>query len=103
MRINIYEEELTTETALLVKDVPQGNGAVERFYGVRLFLESPQTILDHSTPEDDDRNAVTLWVRRDGKDLLRALLVQLSGRVESIPASWATASRCALNLEGDGA
>lgn len=78
MRINIYEEELTDEVTYAVKNVPQGGGVVETFYGLRFYLESPQAILDHSTPEDDDRNAITLWVRYEGINKLYDLLERAS-------------------------
>lgn len=78
MRINIYEEELTDEVELIVKEVPQAGGVVETFYGVRLYLKSPEEILKHSTPEDDDRNAITLWVRDEGMPGLRDTLLDMA-------------------------
>lgn len=81
MRINVYEEELTAEVKMVVKEVSQGDGVIEKFYGLRLFLESPQTILDHSTTEDDDRNAITLWVREDGLQRLDGILRRMLSRV----------------------
>jgi hypothetical protein len=60
MRIHVYEEELGEDIELIRKDNVNGN---ETFYGLRIWLKSPQEILDHSTPEDDDRNAVTFWAR----------------------------------------
>ena len=62
MRINVYSEELTEIAELVTKTVPQSDGLVT-FYGIRLFLRSPKELLDHSTPEDDDRSAITFWVR----------------------------------------
>lgn len=81
MRINLYEEELTAEVKLVTKDVPQSEGVTERFYGLRLFLESPAAILEHSTPEDDDRNAVTFWVRESGLQRLEGIMQRLHSRV----------------------
>lgn len=65
MRINLYAEELTTETQWLSKTTVQRDEATGRetrrtFYGVRFFLASPDAL--HDTPDDDDRSAVTLWV-----------------------------------------
>lgn len=70
MRINIYEEEMTEEVTLIVKAVKQEADEVVTFYGIRFWLESPPAIIEHSTPDDDDRSAVTFWVRESGLDLL---------------------------------
>lgn len=55
MRINVYAEEITTETQIVTKSVNQ-----ELFYGVRLFLASPKEL--HYGTSDDDRSAITFWV-----------------------------------------
>ena len=60
MRINIYEEELFEGVEIIRKDNVNGS---ETFYGLRVWLKSPEEILAHSTKEDDDRNAVTFWYR----------------------------------------
>lgn len=73
MRIHIYEEELGEGVELIRKDNVNGN---ETFYGLRIWLKSPKEILEHSTPEDDDRNAVTFWCR--SKDDLFGMLVSMS-------------------------
>ena len=65
MRINIYSEEMHDGVELIEKHNVNGN---KTFYGLRIFLKSPQELLDHSTPEDDDRNAITIWAR-DEKEL----------------------------------
>lgn len=59
MRINIYEEELTKNVELLKKKDVNGT----EFYGLRFWLETPKTLLDHSTPQDNDECAVTFWAR----------------------------------------
>jgi hypothetical protein len=59
MRINIYDEELGEGVDLIQQTSRNG----EVFLGLRVWLKSPQEILDHSTPEDDDRSAVTFWSR----------------------------------------
>lgn len=60
MRLNIYAEEVTTETRVIAKTSVQPDGARRTFYGVGLFLASPDVL--HHTPDDDDRSCVTLWV-----------------------------------------
>lgn len=76
MRIHIYEEELGEGVELIRKDNVNGN---ETFYGLRVWLKSPKEILEHSTPEDDDRSAVTFWCRN--KDDLRGLLISMAEAV----------------------
>jgi hypothetical protein len=56
MRVNVYAEELTTDVQMAHAIADNGN----RFYGVRFFLQSPESL--HSTELDDDRPAVTFWV-----------------------------------------
>jgi hypothetical protein len=56
MRINVYAEELTTETQPVVKRMEDGRN----FYAVRLMLESSPKL--HSTVQDDDRSGITFWV-----------------------------------------
>lgn len=60
MRINLYVEELTTEVAVVSKDVYDKKFGDRTFYGIRMFLKSPEEL--HSDPEDDDRSAITFWV-----------------------------------------
>jgi hypothetical protein len=55
MRINVYAEELTTETEIVTKAVNQ-----ELFYGIRVFLKSAEEL--HYGTSDDDRSAITFWV-----------------------------------------
>jgi len=65
MRVNVYAEELTTETELVTKRAETG----VTFYGIRLFLESADAL--HHRADDDDRSAITLfvpWTARDGHD-----------------------------------
>lgn len=57
MRINVYAEELG-EGVELIKTVSRGG---KTFLGLRIWLKSPKEILEHSTPDDDDRNAVTFY------------------------------------------
>lgn len=49
MRINVYAEEITTETQWITKKLDDGR----IFYGVRLYLKSAKEL--HDSPTDDDR------------------------------------------------
>ena len=77
MRINVYAEELTTETTIIQKKMEDGR----MFFAVRLFLKSATEL--HNKPNDDDRSAITFWVPyRDGclhfeelNDVFTSLLV----------------------------
>jgi hypothetical protein len=58
MRINVYAEEITGETTVVIKS-PDNHPGVN-FYGIRMYLDSPSVL--HLTDDDDDRSAITLWV-----------------------------------------
>lgn len=60
MRINVYSEEVTTETELVSKTVTDEKFGTRTFYGVRVYLKSPPEL--HADPADDDRSAITFWV-----------------------------------------
>lgn len=60
MRINVYSEEMGEPVSIVRKDGVNGS---ETFFGLRAWLKSPKELLDHSTPEDDDRSAITFWSR----------------------------------------
>lgn len=60
MRVNLYSQELTGETSV-VETTAEDTG--RRFFGVRVFLASPDVL--HSPPRDDDRSAVTFWLDED--------------------------------------
>jgi len=60
MRINVYAEELTDEVELVTKKVVDDKFGERTFYGVRVYLASPNVL--HDDPEDDDRSAITFWV-----------------------------------------
>jgi hypothetical protein len=64
MRVQIYQEELGEGVELITQTSRNG----EKFYGLRIWLEKP--LLDHPTPEDDGRSAVTFWAR-ELSDLIR--------------------------------
>lgn len=70
MRLNIYAEEVTGETGVVIK--APDNHPDNQFYGVRMYLESPSVL--HRTDDDDDRSAVTIWVpwtKEGGHDFAR--------------------------------
>ena len=56
MRINVYSQELTKEVELVSKEADTGI----TYYGVRLYLASPDIL--HHTADDDDRSAITFWL-----------------------------------------
>jgi len=56
MRINVYSQELTKETSIVVKEDDQGHV----HHGVRMFFESSPKL--HYTKNDDDRSAITFWL-----------------------------------------
>lgn len=55
MRINVYNEELTTDVKLIEKQAANGT----MFYGLHFYLESSSLL--HHKENDDDRSAVILW------------------------------------------
>jgi hypothetical protein len=57
MRVQVYQEELGEGVEVIEQTSRNG----EKFYGLRIWLKTCQPLLDHSTPEDDDRSAVTFW------------------------------------------
>lgn len=61
MRINVYAEEMTTETELVTKTVTDDEFGERTFYGIRLFLKSPDEL--HHSDDDDDRSAITFWIK----------------------------------------
>lgn len=71
MRLNIYQEEITNEVALVSKTTEAGR----TFYGARVFLASAPEL--HHTEDDDDRSAVTFWVGK--KSDAHKLVVRLPG------------------------
>jgi hypothetical protein len=87
MRINVYAEEITGETAVVVK-APDNHPGVH-FYGVRMYLDSPSVL--HRTDDDDDRSAITIWVpwTKEGHDWTRiqALLDNLVSELNAAEAT----------------
>lgn len=71
MRVNVYHEELTNEVEIVTVEPRPGR----KYIGIRfLLLQSAPEL--HNRPGDDDRSAVTLWVRSkvEGENLLEAAL-----------------------------
>ncbi len=69
MRINVYAEELTTEVEVVTRVVEDDAFGRRTFYGLRFYLASPPEL--HHEADDDDRSAITLWVKwthLDGSD-----------------------------------
>lgn len=91
MRINVYAEELTSETELITKQViPNAQTEPVTFYGIRFYLKSPAAL--HHSETDDDRSAITLWApwtKAKGNDfvillnLLFKLRVDLDAAIDS--------------------
>lgn len=105
MRINVYGEEVTAETELVVKRVEDEKFGVRSFYGLRFYLKSPPEL--HDDPADDDRSAITIWCRwsrRDGHDFgtIHDLLDGLAGRLdEAWRDDWAYTVKRSSSSIGD--
>lgn len=103
MRINVYSEELTPEVELVTKHVEDEEFGHRTFYGLRFYLDSPDSL--HHSPDDDDRSAVTLWVKwtkREGTDtgLLKELLDGLMGLVAQVDEATLATIRDAIEPSG---
>lgn len=59
MRINVYSEEITDEVGVVTKTVTNDLIGTQTFYGIRVFLKSPDVL---HVGDDDDRSAITFWV-----------------------------------------
>lgn len=87
VRINIYAEELTNEVEVVTKTVTDDEFGERTFYGLRFYLKSPPEL--HHSADDDDRSAVTMWVkwtRKGGSDLstIRSILTGLTTRLDEM-------------------
>lgn len=81
MRVNVYTEELPenepSERRVKIVEaeyVSSRTGREMTNYGLRIFLQSPQTL--HDSANDDDRSAVTFWCG-SSKDGIRAFIDDL--------------------------
>jgi hypothetical protein len=82
MRINVYSQELTKDVELVEATADTGI----TYYGVRIFLASPDVL--HHTPEDDDRSAITFWLpnaQNYSKDEFGDLLYEMGKLVHDAP------------------
>lgn len=87
MRINVYAEEITDEVEVVTKEVEDNEFGKRVFFGLRFFLKSPPDL--HHSEEDDDRTAITMWLRwtrANGNDpqLISNLLTNMRGALEEI-------------------
>lgn len=97
MRVNIYAEEMTDRVEIISKEIDS-----HRFTGCRLYLELPVTSIWGGKPNppmtglfihrinddgswDDDSAAVTFWGKRDLRDVLRKMLVELDKHYATKP------------------
>ncbi len=83
VRINVYAEELTPEVAIVEKVDESGL----RFYGLRIFLESSKKLRHNH--DEDDRSAITFWVKRTQKkgtdvSIIQKLVLNVLGRLTTI-------------------
>ncbi len=82
MRINVYSQELTSETKLISKE--SNTGLV--YSAVQLMLHSSPML--HHPPADDDRSAVTIWLpkSRDRRVELAEALEEMARLVRIAPS-----------------
>jgi len=73
MRVNVYQEELTTEVKVVKKKAETG----AQFIGIRFYLESPHEL--HNDAGDDDRTAVTFW--STSREQLEELFLKAVGEI----------------------
>ncbi len=81
MRINVYSQELTEETATVSKCSNTG----VTYHAVQLILHSSPML--HHPPEDDDRSAVTFWLPKSQsrRASLAKAFGELARRVRACP------------------
>lgn len=82
MRINVYSQELTTETNLLAKE--SNTGLV--YHAVQLMLHSSDKL--HHPPADDDRSAVTFWLpkSKNRREALALTFENMAAIVRTAPS-----------------
>ncbi len=73
MRINVYNEELTSEVVFVEKHVTETKMT---YYGMRVFLKSAPEL--HHEANDDDRSAITFWwgTKEKALEFLNVLLIR---------------------------
>jgi hypothetical protein len=85
MRINIYSQELSQETAL-VRKTTHDTGVT--YYGVRLYLQPPHE--PHNAVNNDKRSAITFWIPAGhsmSKVDLANTLREMADKVASAPTT----------------
>lgn len=82
MRINVYSQELTSETKLIHK----GSNTGVNYHAVQLMLHSSPML--HHPPQDDDRSAVTFWLPKsqERRESLARTFQSLAALVLAAPA-----------------
>lgn len=83
MRINVYSQELTSESHLISKE--SNTGIV--YHAVQFMLHSSPML--HHPPADDDRSAVTFWLPKspDRREALARTFEDMAARVRAAPAA----------------
>lgn len=81
MRINVYSQELTSETKLISK----ASNTEVTYHAVQLMLHSSPML--HHPPQDDDRSAVTIWLPKstERRESLAAALENMARLVREAP------------------
>ena len=82
MRVNVYSQELTSETKLISK----GSNTGITYHAVQLMLHSSPML--HHPPADDDRSAVTIWLPKSAprREELAGALEEMARLVRSAPS-----------------
>ena len=77
MRVNVYSQELTSETITVEK--LSNTGLV--YSGVQIILHSSPML--HHPPHDDDRSAVTFWLpkSKERREELAQAFEEMAARV----------------------
>ena len=89
MRLNIYSQELITDTdtddPVVELDAKTSNTGVT-YSAVRLFLHSSPRL--HHPPEDDDRSALTFWLPKspERRETLALVFEEMAALVREAPA-----------------
>jgi hypothetical protein len=86
MRVNLYSQELTNECELTSKEWINSQGERASFYGIRLFLRSPEEL--HFTETDDDRSAVTIWLPRPDEPMAKGITETLGDMARMVAAHY---------------
>lgn len=90
MRVNIYAEELSTNIEIISKEI-----GGQTFTGLRMYLYLPVTLYETKDgvpdmtkpyqvngpfmhhPGDDDSSAITIWGKKNLRDILKSALSEL--------------------------